>query len=247
MLKFFRKVRQNLIDKGDAKRYLLYAIGEIFLVVIGILIALQINNWNETRKDRQQEQQILAAILDNLVEDETNLDYATQNFVTAQRAIERIIFPAQVPKDSLTYFFFRAYLFENYVPIRAAFDRSISSGTFDLIQDKQLAQIIQRLYSYELTRSDFQLNILIDIHAEMRAMNRAYDVVELRDPGNQFDASFTMAFNPDRALELLESVAMKKLNKSYYANANMISGQYQYIKSKNKAVQQKIQDYLKTL
>lgn len=49
MLKFFRKIRQNLIDKGYVKRYLLYAIGEILLVVIGILIALQINNWNANR------------------------------------------------------------------------------------------------------------------------------------------------------------------------------------------------------
>jgi len=247
MLKFFRKIRRQLLSENSFSKYLLYAIGEILLVVIGILIALQINNWNETKKDRQQEQQILAAILDNLVEDETNLDYATQNFVNAQRAIERIIFPTQVPKDSLTYLFFQAYHFENYVPIRAAFDRSISSGTLDLIQDKKLVQVIQRLYSYELTLSDFQLNTLIENHREMRAMSRAYGVVELRDPGNQFDASFKMAFNPDRTLKLLESVAMKKLNKSYYANANMISGQYQYIKSKNKAVQQEIQEYLKRL
>lgn len=50
MLSFFRKIRKSLIDQSSARRYLVYAIGEIALVVIGILIALQINNWNEARK-----------------------------------------------------------------------------------------------------------------------------------------------------------------------------------------------------
>jgi hypothetical protein len=50
MLKFFRKIRQKLLLEGKVSNYLKYAIGEIFLVVIGILIALQINNWNENRK-----------------------------------------------------------------------------------------------------------------------------------------------------------------------------------------------------
>jgi len=58
MLKFFRKIRQNLIAKRDIKRYVLYAVGEIFLVVIGILIALQINTWNENRKTDIVRQQL---------------------------------------------------------------------------------------------------------------------------------------------------------------------------------------------
>ena len=50
MIKFFRKIRQNLLSEGKTGKYFKYAIGEIVLVVIGILIALQINNWNEGRK-----------------------------------------------------------------------------------------------------------------------------------------------------------------------------------------------------
>ena len=59
MIKFFRKIRQNLLSEGKTGKYLKYAFGEIILVVFGILIALQINNWNEERKDRIKEQVIL--------------------------------------------------------------------------------------------------------------------------------------------------------------------------------------------
>ena len=55
MIKFFRKIRQRLLKENDFRKYLLYAIGEIFLVVLGILIALQINNANEDRKQRRLE------------------------------------------------------------------------------------------------------------------------------------------------------------------------------------------------
>lgn len=55
MIKFFRNIRQNLLNEGKTSKYFKYAIGEIILVVIGILIALQINNWNEGRKDHNTE------------------------------------------------------------------------------------------------------------------------------------------------------------------------------------------------
>ena len=50
MIKFFRKIRQNLLMDNKTSKYIKYAIGEILLVVIGILIALSINNWNENKK-----------------------------------------------------------------------------------------------------------------------------------------------------------------------------------------------------
>ena len=54
MIKFFRNIRQKLLQENRVSKYLIYALGEIVLVVIGILIALQINNWNENRKNEQQ-------------------------------------------------------------------------------------------------------------------------------------------------------------------------------------------------
>ena len=50
MLPFFRRIRQSLLTNGAARKYLFYAAGEVLLVMIGILLALQVNNWNENRK-----------------------------------------------------------------------------------------------------------------------------------------------------------------------------------------------------
>lgn len=62
MIRFFRNIRQKLIENGNIRKYFWYAMGEIFLVVVGILIALQINNWNENRMTRNQEYLLLTSL-----------------------------------------------------------------------------------------------------------------------------------------------------------------------------------------
>lgn len=69
MLKFFRKIRLKLLAENRVTRYLAYAIGEIFLVVIGILIALQVNNWNEERKTEKAQKSILISFMEDLKAD----------------------------------------------------------------------------------------------------------------------------------------------------------------------------------
>jgi uncharacterized protein YnzC (UPF0291/DUF896 family) len=66
MFRFFRKIKKSLIESGNAKRYFLYATGEIILVVFGILIALQINNWNEDRKNSKKEKIVLKELITTL-------------------------------------------------------------------------------------------------------------------------------------------------------------------------------------
>lgn len=65
MIKFFRKIRQQLLTENKFSKYVFYAIGEIVLVVIGILIALQINNWNEFKKSQENE----GLLVDQIISD----------------------------------------------------------------------------------------------------------------------------------------------------------------------------------
>ena len=73
MIKFFRKIRQNLLSEGKTVKYLKYAIGEIILVVIGILIALQINNWNEKSKLKIEEIKLLKEMRSALISDKEDV------------------------------------------------------------------------------------------------------------------------------------------------------------------------------
>lgn len=101
MIKFFRKIRQDLLSGGktgkpalSAGRYLKYAIGEIVLVVLGILIALQINNWNEQKKQDRSIVSHLEILKQNLKEDQVQLrsleENMTENLNYADAAMNQI-------------------------------------------------------------------------------------------------------------------------------------------------------------
>ena len=74
MIKFFRHIRKSLIEKNQMGKYFKYAIGEIILVMIGILLALQVNNWNENRKYRAQEKNLLIGLKQDLIESKKEIE-----------------------------------------------------------------------------------------------------------------------------------------------------------------------------
>ena len=93
MIKFFRNIRQTLIMENKNSKYLKYAIGEIVLVVIGILIALQINNWNTKRIERNEEIQILTnlkAEFNDAIDQLIYLDTIRVDFLSATESILKI-------------------------------------------------------------------------------------------------------------------------------------------------------------
>ena len=73
MIHYLRKIRRNLLGEGKFKKYLFYATGEVFLVVVGILIALQLNNWNQKRINRKLEILYYKSMKDQLNEDKGEL------------------------------------------------------------------------------------------------------------------------------------------------------------------------------
>jgi len=89
MIKFFRHIRQSLIMENKTSKYFKYAIGEIVLVVIGILIALSINNWNQERIQRSKSDELLRGMKKDLSQDITTLNRMINHYEKRMRFFER--------------------------------------------------------------------------------------------------------------------------------------------------------------
>ncbi|MCB0495855.1 MAG: hypothetical protein KDC79_06945 [Cyclobacteriaceae bacterium] len=90
-MKLFRKIRQNLLSTGRIRNYLKYAIGEIVLVVIGILLALQINNWNVLRKQQAKTQVYYQQLLDDMKADKEYARFLINKFESQRAAYNKYL------------------------------------------------------------------------------------------------------------------------------------------------------------
>ena len=102
MIKFFRNIRQNLLSEGKISNYLKYATGEIILVVIGILIAININNWNENRKEDEKLQNYLVNLKEALTNDIAALQATIAFNKTRLRGIFYILEQADLNTKTFT-------------------------------------------------------------------------------------------------------------------------------------------------
>jgi len=106
MITLFRRIRQKLINSGSVTKYLFYAIGEILLVVIGILIALQVNNWNENIKVEQKTRVVMTEIKQNLEQDLSSITTVNNLNMSIIRSLSRLSEkPEIIPDDSLATIF----------------------------------------------------------------------------------------------------------------------------------------------
>jgi hypothetical protein len=151
MLKFFRKIRQRLLQRNRVTQYLVYAAGEILLVVIGILIALQINNWNEDRKSNKFEQEILYLIDQNLQRDSIllvgELFKTKQAIELTDRLLEQVAMKNY--DDSLNFWMGKIISFERFKSQSSAFEVLKSRG-IDTITDKNLQLALISYYDESL-------------------------------------------------------------------------------------------------
>ncbi len=147
MIKFFRKIRYDLMEKNKTGKYLKYAIGEIVLVVIGILIALSINNWNENQKKRKIETSVLQQIHKEFKSNKVQLDSIKSHNKTAIEACDAIIslMPFKKEKatiDSLVIYIPIAFIPKTFNPSNGSVESLISSSSFDVIQNDSLRNLL---------------------------------------------------------------------------------------------------------
>ena len=149
MIPFFRKIRKKMADDNKPMRYARYAIGEILLVVIGILIALQINNWNENRKDSRAETNLLMGLQNefkiNLEKIDSDIDLNQKN-VDACFRITELIRENSLEKQTVTLdsLLGRLGMLASFDARRAVTDEIINSGKLDILRNDALRVLITR-------------------------------------------------------------------------------------------------------
>lgn len=150
MIKFFKHIRKKLINQSRVRKYFLYAFGEIILVVIGILIALQINNANEKRKATLQEITILKNIQEDILLDTLDVSFNIDKhneFIDAEKRLLHFLQSDLVqPKDSIDY---SAAL---GVPLTVALHKStfnnLQNNQIGIITNNELKKDISRFYDF---------------------------------------------------------------------------------------------------
>lgn len=145
MIKFFRKIRQNLISEGKMGKYLKYAIGEIVLVMVGILLALQVNNWNEQRKDAKKEQELLLQLQAEFNSNLEQLDqkiYLRSAMINASfKLLDYVDHPVKRNRDSILKNLGYTVLSPTFDPIVNDIN---SSGRIQLLRNTQLKEKLSR-------------------------------------------------------------------------------------------------------
>jgi hypothetical protein len=159
MFQFFRKFRQKLLTEkklthslNGFSKYFLYAIGEIVLVVIGILIALQINNWNEKKSNRELEQDFYANILDDLEKDEIQLNNLVDFY---QNRIDQLGYLLDAIKNPVSDPDIKEFgkhvepLYYNMEDVQysSSFESARSSGAFSKFQNKNILKELTQFYA----------------------------------------------------------------------------------------------------
>lgn len=161
MIKFFRKIRQKLLSENKLSKYLLYALGEILLVVIGILIALQINTWNEERKSDNDKQKLMFALNQEFSTNKKALEIHLNGLHKNNAQLNKVInFSAgslEIPVDSL-----RVNASSLYYPItlsllNSVLEEAIGAGKFEILSDS-LKQKLSLLKEYTKSRESLNGN-----------------------------------------------------------------------------------------
>lgn len=162
MLRFFRKIRLNLMSENKVSKYLIYAIGEILLVVLGILIALQVNNWNEGRKAQIVIQKSAMSLIQDLekdlamveiIENQARLFKTRLDSLTSYLRIKEFSAVSNVETYCLSY----GTMYRPYTWHRSTLEALINANDLANIKNDTISQRIIEYYSFtQHLDEDFQ-------------------------------------------------------------------------------------------
>ena len=197
MIKFFRKIRYDLMEKNKTGKYFKYAIGEIVLVVIGILIALQINNWNENNITTKKTLTYLGTLNTEI---ESNIDALTTYIETAHNDIKGSANTLSElhSKNAVHY---NDSLLRNVMSTRPIYKPTLQESTFtDLINSGNL----------EYLKDQNLKNRILSIEANMDIIYENYNLAN--NVWNEYQLPYDMKYaNPSGNWDSISSIKLKKL------------------------------------
>ena len=157
MIKFFRHIRQNLIMENKTVKYLKYAIGEIILVMIGILLALQVNNWNENQKEIRLETTIKSSMKEELNKNLQSIDKVITFHKRKQEAYNSLPSDFQKAYDSNPEILDSLVMIvinfnDTFFPADGVFQSSIADSQFSRFSDDKFFQNAIKIYKSTHTK-----------------------------------------------------------------------------------------------
>jgi hypothetical protein len=142
MTRFFSKIRYKLAAENKVVRYMRYAIGEILLVVIGILIALQVNNWNDKRKKENERKMLIESLISDFKTTRERIASSDAIFEQSIQRTSRFLSLSytdntEVSVDSLQYYLAGAFNMPTFEPMLTTYNQAVSTGQIALIKNKE--------------------------------------------------------------------------------------------------------------
>lgn len=221
MITFLRKIRRSLVESGSVQKYVLYAIGEILLVMIGILFALQVNTWNEKRKIINTQNELLVKLKLDLKYDIDlfeKLDSIYTKWESQCDYVLNVVLSGKVEKlDNLNQYTIGRGSFYFLTLKTTTYDEMISTGNLFQLQNDQLSNSINKYYE----QAKF----------EVEKLNR--DVQNFSDymlsPEKEFQKNIVMRLALQRNLDYIDWAWLRDPNSTLYkeleTRAGWFSGQ----------------------
>lgn len=204
MFRIFRKIREEIVLGVKTRRYASYAVGELVLVVLGILIALQINNWNEERIEQQQIADYAHALIKDLERDlvmieiiNNEIDVLISKIHTLAAYVESR--PFEDLRNIDLYYLMRAPFYRPYSWNRTALEQIKSSGALRQMKNQELAE---KISAYEAFTNHLEGDFEFDRTAGNNAVALAGTIVDMNYPniheifGSKSESSFSFPDSP---------------------------------------------------
>ena len=239
MIKFFRKIRYNLMSENKTGKYLKYALGEILLVMIGILLALQVNNWSDTQKSIAYERKMLMEVIEDLTMDSTLVQGQLRRIKNFQESISQVLINPNLIKNEngQLRLFGGVYLIQNTKTIE-----TIKSGNIQIPFDDELRKTIANHYH----ETQFFLGLLSMEDKDFREfrsipLQKAQFRIQIDSTSESFDID-PVPLNYEATLRSKDFNDYLLLRKSRINRWNSI---YERIYNSTIECKKSIQDYLK--